>query len=157
MTKWSYAAGALAAISLHACAVQKKPPVVESGKAVIQAYVDAWNKHDSVALDTLLAADAIHEDFAQNSRQKGKAEVVEFMGRTMATQPDFKMQVKTSIEDGRYVALEWTYAATYTGPDLTGKQVTNRRISARGASFFEVEKGKIKRITDYWDLASAFR
>jgi steroid delta-isomerase-like uncharacterized protein len=157
MTKRFYVAGVLAAFGLHACAVEKKPPVIESGKAVAQAYVDAWNKHDSAALDTLLAPDAIHEDFAQNSRQRGKAEVVQFMGRTMATQPDFKMQIKTSIEDGRHVALEWTYTATYTGPDPTGKQVTNRRISARGASFFDVEKGKITRITDYWDVASAFR
>ena len=157
MTKWSYAAGALAAVSLQACAVEKKPPVIESGKAVVQSYVDAWNKRDSAALDTLLAADVIHEDFAQNARRKGRVEVVEYMRRTMATQPDFKLDVTTNIEDGRNVAIERTWAATYTGPDPTGKPLTNRRISARGASFFEVEKGKIKRITDYWDVASAFR
>lgn len=157
MTKSLYAAGALAAVSLQACAVEKKPPVVESGKAVVQAYVDAWNKHDSVALDTLLSPDVMHEDFAQNSRRQGKAEVVDYMRKTMATQPDFKLDVTTSIEDGRHVALERTWDATYTGPDPSGRPLTNRRISARGASFFELEKGKIKRITDYWDVASAFR
>ena len=157
MTKWSYVAGVLAAVSLQACAVEKKPPVVDSGKAVVQAYVDAWNKHDSAAIDTLLTADAIHEDFAQNFRGKGRAEIVKFMRGTVAVEPDFKWQVTNSIEEGRYVALEWTWTATYTGPDPTGKPVTNRRISGRGASFAELENRKIKRFSDYFDIASLFR
>lgn len=157
MTKWSYVAGALAAVSLHACAVEKKPPVIDSGKAVVQAYIDAWNRHDSVAIDTLLAPDAIHEDFAQNFRGRGSAAIVKFMRGHVAVQPDFKWQVTNSIEEGRYVALEWTWTGTYTGPDPTGKPVTNRRISGRGASFVELEKRKIKRVSDYLDLASFFR
>ena len=157
MTKWSYFAGVLAAVSLQACAVEKKPPVVDSGNAVVQAYVDAWNKHDSVAIDTLLTADAIHEDFAQNFRGEGRAEIVKFMRGHLAVEPDFKWQVTNSIEEGRYVALEWTWTATYTGPDPTGKPVTNRRISGRGASFAELENRKIKRFSDYFDIASLFR
>jgi steroid delta-isomerase-like uncharacterized protein len=157
VTKWSYAAGALAAVSLQACAVEKKPPVVESGKAVVQAYIDAWNKHDSVAIDTLLAPDAIHEDFAQNFRGRGSAAIVKFMRGHVAVQPDFKWQVTNSIEEGRYVALEWTWTGTYSGPDPTGKPVSNRRISGRGASFAELDNRKIKRLSDYFDIASFFR
>lgn len=157
MTKWLYAAGALAAVSLHACAVEKKPPVVDSGTTIVQAYVDAWNRHDSAAIDTLLAPNAIHEDFAQNFRGEGSAEIVQFMRRTVTAEPDLKWQVTNSFEEGRYVALEWTWTATYTGPDPTGKPVTNRRISGRGASVAELENRKIKRFSDYFDIASLFR
>ncbi len=157
MTKWSYVAGALAAATLLACAVEKKPPVAESGKAVVEAYVRAWNAHDSAAIDSLLAPDAIHEDIAQNFRGKGSADVVKFMRKALAAEPDFKWQITNAIEDGRYVALEWTWTSTYTGPDPAGKKVTNRHISGRGASFVELEKGKIKRFTDYFDMASFFR
>jgi steroid delta-isomerase-like uncharacterized protein len=157
MTTWSYAARAVAAVSLLACAVEKKAPVVESGGAVVQAYVNAWNRHDSVAVDTLLAPDAVHEDHAQNFRGRGSAEIVKFMRQTAAAEPDFKWDVTNSIEEGRYVALEWTWTATYTGPDPTGKQVTRRRISGKGASIAEVENRKVKRFTDYFDLASFFR
>jgi steroid delta-isomerase-like uncharacterized protein len=157
MTKWSYAVGALAAVSLLACAVEKKPPVSEDSKAIVQAYVDAWNRHDSTALDTLLAPNAIHEDIAQNFRGQGSAQIVAFMRKTIAAEPDFKWQVTNSIEEGREVALEWTWTSTYSGPDLTGKQVTNRHISGRGASFAELENRKIKRFTDYFDIASFFR
>ena len=157
MTKWSYAAGALLTATLLACAVEKKPPVISSGKAVVDAYVRVWNQHDSVAFDSILAPDAIHEDIAQNFRGKGSAEVVRFMRQAAAAEPDFKWQVTNSIEDGRYVALEWTWTSTYTGPDPAGKQVKNKHISGRGASFAEVENGKIKRFTDYFDMASFFR
>jgi steroid delta-isomerase-like uncharacterized protein len=157
MPKWSYAAATLLTASLLACAVEKKPPVTQSGKAVVDAYVRAWNQHDSVAFDSILAPDAIHEDIAQNFRGKGSAEIVKFMRGTVAVEPDYKWQVTNSVEDGRYVGLEWTWTSTYTGPDPAGKKVTNRHLSGKGASVAEVENGKIKRFTDYFDMASFFR
>ena len=157
MTKWSYAAGAFLTAAILACAVEKKPPVISSGKTVVEAYIRAWNQHDSVAFDSILAPDGIHEDIAQNVRVKGSAEVVKFMRQTAVAEPDFKWQVTNSIEEGRYVALEWTWTSTYTGPDPAGKQVKNKHISGRGESFAEVENGKIKRFTDYFDMASFFR
>lgn len=157
MTKWSDAAGALIAASLLACAVEKKPPVAAGGEAVVEAYVRAWNAHDSAAIDSLLAPNAIHEDLAQNFRGQGSAKVVDFMRQLLAAEPDFKWDITNSIEDGRYIALEWTWTGTYTGPDPAGKQVTKKRTSGRGASLAELEKGKIKRFTDYYDFASFFR
>jgi predicted ester cyclase len=79
------------------------------------------------------------------------------MRQAIAAEPDFKWQVTNSIEDGRQVALEWTWTSTYTGPDPFGKKVTNKRISGRGSSLIEIENGKIKRFTDYYDIASFFR
>jgi steroid delta-isomerase-like uncharacterized protein len=140
-----------------ACAVQKKPPATAGGRAILEAYVQAWNQHDSAAIDTLLAPDAIHEDLAQNFHGKGSSEIVKFMRGTIAVEPDYKWQLTNSIEEGRYVAAEWTWTATYTGPDPTGKQVKNKKLSGRGASFAEVENGKIKRFTDYFDMPSFFR
>src|SRR5215831_2752151 len=52
-----------------ASAQQDKPAsTTPSGKAALQAYVSAWNRHDFEALDKLLAPDAIHEDIAWPSR-----------------------------------------------------------------------------------------
>jgi steroid delta-isomerase-like uncharacterized protein len=156
MTKWSVAASLLA-LTIVACAVQEKRPPAEGDKAVVSAYVRAWNQHDTVAIDTLLAADAIHEDYAQNFRGKGPKEVVAFMRNVTTSEPDYKWTVTNSVEEGKFVALEWTWTARYSGPDPTGKSVTNRRTSGNGASLAEVENGKIKRFTDYYDLASFFR
>jgi steroid delta-isomerase-like uncharacterized protein len=157
MTTWPNAAASLLALTIVGCAVQEKKPPTEGDKAVVNAYVRAWNQHDTVAIDTLLAADAIHEDYAQNFRGKGPKEVIAFMRGVTSAEPDYKWTVTNSIEDGKFVALEWTWRASYTGPDPTGKRVTNRRTAGSGASLAEVENGKIKRFTDYYDLASFFR
>jgi steroid delta-isomerase-like uncharacterized protein len=144
------------AVVAAACAVEQKAPAA-GGKAIVDAYVRAWNQHDSAALDTILAPDAVHEDLAQNFRGKGAKEVATFMRDLISVEPDFKWTITNSIEDGKFVALEWTWIATYTGPDPSGKQVTNKHLSGRGSSFAEVENGKLKRFTDYYDQASFFR
>ncbi|GAC1417077.1 MAG: hypothetical protein NVSMB53_16080 [Gemmatimonadaceae bacterium] len=157
MTKLLGSAVGLLTLALTACAVQQKKPPEAGGKTVVDAYVRAWNQRDTLALDTLLASDAIHEDVAQNFRGKGPKEVAAFMRGVMSAEPDYKWVVTNSIEDGKFVALEWTWTSSYTGPDPTGKKVTNKHTSGKGASFGEVENGKIKRFTDYYDLASFFR
>jgi steroid delta-isomerase-like uncharacterized protein len=148
--------GILFAVVAAACAVQQETPAAD-GKAVVDAYVHAWNAHDFAALDTILAPDAIHEDLAQNFHGKGKAAILAFMRQDIASEPDLKWKITNSLEDGRFVAFEWTWTSTYTGPDAAGKTVTRKRISGRGASFVEVENGRIKRFTDYYDLGSFFR
>jgi predicted ester cyclase len=79
------------------------------------------------------------------------------MRRDIASEPDLNWQMTNVVEDGRFVAFEWTWASTYTGPDPAGKTVTNKKMSGRGESLVEIENGKIKRFTDYYDLASYFR
>ncbi len=152
----SYLAAGVFTFVAAACAVQQKAPA-GSGKSVAEAYVHAWNKHDFAAMDTILASDALHEDIAQNVHAKGVAAIKEFMRQDIASEPDLKWQTTNVVEDGRFVAFEWTWTSTYTGPDATGKTVTNKKLSGRGTSFVEIENGKIKRFTDYYDMGSYFR
>ena len=74
-----------------------------------------------------------------------------------SSEPDYKWSVTNTIEDGKYVTIEWTWTATYSGPDPSGKKVTNKRTSGKGSSVVEIDNGKIKRFTDYYDLSSFFR
>lgn len=156
MRRLAYLGASVFAIAVAACAVEQKAPAA-SGKSVADAYVRAWNKHDFAALDTILASDVVHEDIAQNVHAKGIAAVKDFMRQDIASEPDLNWQVTNVVEDGRFVAFEWTWTSTYTGPDMAGKTVTNKKISGRGESFVEIESGKIKRFTDYYDLGSFFR
>src|SRR2546423_1009405 len=157
MTTRPNAAAILLAFALIACAVYQKKQALESDSAVVQAYVDAWNQHDSAAIDTLLARDGVHEDFAQNFRGSGSKAVNAFMRGLTAAEPDYKWTVTNTLEDGRYIVLEWTWKGTYTGLDPTGKQVKRRPTSGRGSSIAEVDNGRITRFTDYYDNASFFR
>lgn len=157
MRRWFTVAATFFVVAPVACAVYQKKQAVDDDKAVVNAYVRAWNQRDTVALDTLLTADAIHEDVAQNFRGKGSKAVITFMRAVAATQPDYKWTVSNALDDGKFVALEWNWTSTYSGPDPTGKRVANKRMSGRGMSIAELDDGKIKRFTDYYDLASFFR
>ena len=150
----------LAAVSLAllqgSCAAREEaPPVSTGGKQVLEAYVAAWNNHDSTAFDSLFAAGGIHEDIAQGFRGNA-AETKAFMHSLIALEPDFKWTLTKVIESGPYVVAEWTWTATYTGDSPIGP-VTNFRGSARGATVAEIENGRIRRVTDYYDNASFFR
>src|SRR5206468_10870547 len=76
MAKWLKTAASLLALAIVACAVYEKKQPVAGDKAVIDAYVRAWNQRDTIALDTLLAADGVHEDVAQNFRGVGPKAVI---------------------------------------------------------------------------------
>jgi len=157
MTRWSTVAVTFLTLTVAGCAVYQKKQAVEGDKAVVNAYVQAWNQHDTIALDTLLTPDAIHEDPAQNFRGKGPRAVISFMRGVAATQADYKWTVSNAMQDGNFVALEWSWTSTYSGQDPTGKRVANKPMSGRGMSIAELDDGKIKRFTDYYDLASFFR
>jgi steroid delta-isomerase-like uncharacterized protein len=118
--------------------------------------VSAWNRHDFVAFDKLLTADAIHEDIAQGFRGQGPAQIKDFMRAMIEGQPDLNWRLTTVVDAGPAVAAEWTWTSTYTGDSPSGP-VVRKRISARGASIAVIENGRIKRFSDYYDLASAFR
>jgi steroid delta-isomerase-like uncharacterized protein len=130
-------------------------PAAQSPKAILQAYVSAWNRHDFAAFDALLAPDGTHEDIAAGFRGKGPAEIKNFMRDMLKGQPDLNWQLTTVIQSGSIVAAEWTWTSTYTGDSPSGPQVA-RRISGRGASVAVIENGRIKRFTDYYDMGSYF-
>jgi steroid delta-isomerase-like uncharacterized protein len=127
-----------------------------SGKAVLKAYVSAWNRHDFAALDKVLAPDAVHEDIALGVYAQGIAQVKDFMQKVIQSQPDLEWRVSRFVESGPVVVAEWTWTSTFTGEGPTGP-VKDLRVSGRGASVVLTENGQIKHLTDYYDLPSFFR
>ncbi|HSM18582.1 MAG TPA: nuclear transport factor 2 family protein [Gemmatimonadales bacterium] len=138
-----------------ACAPTAQTPAADKPEAVLQAYVDAWNRHDSLAIDSLLGPTGVHEDFAWGFRGEGAAAVRAFMRDVIAVSPDYHWQVTSSFSDGQSVVGEWTWTATFTGPSPSGP-VTNQHITGRGAAVAEIANGRIVRLSDYYDAASFF-
>jgi steroid delta-isomerase-like uncharacterized protein len=159
MMKLVFAAATCLCAVILTSSWQAKTQTQKSGRPVLEAYVSAWNRHDFAAFDKLLTADAIHEDIAwapQGFRGQGPAQIKDFMRAMIEGQPDLNWHLTTVVEAGPVVAAEWTWTSTYTGESPIGP-VVRKRISARGASIAVIENGRIKRFSDYYDLASAFR
>jgi steroid delta-isomerase-like uncharacterized protein len=140
---------------LLTCGWQARTQTQPSGKAVLEAYVSAWNRRDLAALDKLLAPDAVHEDLARPSRDIGAAQIHQYMNTMLETQPDLNWHLTSIVDGGTVVAAEWVWTGT-SRDDSPGRPVMPRRISGRGASVVVIENGRVKRFTDYYDFNSVF-
>jgi steroid delta-isomerase-like uncharacterized protein len=134
---------------------QTATQISRSGKSLLQAYVSAWNRHDFAALETLLTPDSVHEDIAWGFRSQGPAQIKDSLRMMIESEPDMDWRLTTIIGTGPIVAAEWTWTATFTGDTPVGHFV-RKRVSTRGVSVVVTENGRIKRFTDYYDMASTF-
>ncbi|HET8924519.1 MAG TPA: ester cyclase [Candidatus Acidoferrum sp.] len=156
MTKRLFAALFCLCVFLLTSSWQARTQTQPSGKALLEAYVSAWNKRDFAALDKLLAPDAVHEDLARPSRDVGPAQIKQFMRTMIETQPDLNWHLTSIVDGGSVVAAEWVWTGTVTGESPV-RPIAPRRISGRGASVAVIENGRIKRFSNYYDFASVFR
>jgi steroid delta-isomerase-like uncharacterized protein len=139
----------------HIAHTQVQKESATSPKAVLLAYVAAWNRHDYAAFDKLLAPKGIHEDLAEGFHGQGAEQVKSFMRDVLKVEPDFVWNVTNVIESGNTVVAEWTWAATYSGDSPIGR-LTGQHVSGRGACVAVIKDGHIQRLTDYYDNASFF-
>jgi len=128
----------------------------ESPKAVLQALVSAFNRHDFAEIDALLAPEGVYEDFAARFRGVGPAQVKDFLRGVIQEEPDFSWKLTTVIESGSIVIAEWTWTSTFTGEGPDGKHVAAQKISGRGATIAMIVNGQIRQLHDYYDSASFF-
>jgi steroid delta-isomerase-like uncharacterized protein len=70
--------------------------------------------------------------------------------------PDFKIELTSQSTNGKRADAEWILSGTHKG-DFPGLPATNKRISVRGASVFELQGNKLSRCSDYWDMATALK
>lgn len=126
-----------------------------SGKALLEAYVSAWNRRDFAALDKLLASDAVHEDLARPSREVGPDQIKQSLRTSMEDHPNLDWHLISVVDGGSVVAAEWVWSGTVTSSS-TVRPVAPRHISGRGASIVVIENGRIKRFSDYYDFDSIF-
>jgi steroid delta-isomerase-like uncharacterized protein len=88
---------------------------------------------------------------------RGKEELRSFVKRAFAAIPDFKYELRKRVAIGQRAIIEWVMSGTHKG-DLPGIPATSKRFSlVRGSTILELEGGKIRRESDYWDAATLIR
>jgi steroid delta-isomerase-like uncharacterized protein len=122
--------------------------------ALIESYYRAFNAGDTGGMLDCLADDVVH-DVNQGSRRTGKAAFRDFtahMERCFAEQLENVTVMATA--DGTRAAAEFDVLGTYieTGTGLPPASGQTYRLAA--GAFFEVEGGRIARVTTYYNLAA---
>ncbi|MCX5997267.1 MAG: ester cyclase [Chloroflexi bacterium] len=115
--------------------------------------IAAVNSHDVDKMLTLFTDDCVYEDVAVGKVNRGKQELKTFVTGWYAFSNDIKFELTSQFSAGDWGATEWIMSGTHTG-DVLGIPATNKRYSVRGASITELGMGRIRRNSDYWNLAS---
>jgi steroid delta-isomerase-like uncharacterized protein len=101
----------------------------------------------------LFTDDCIYEDVTLGVVNHGKSELEVFAKGFFAAFPDLRIELRSRFDSGGWAAVEWSMSGTHEG-ELMGTPPTHRRFELRGSSVFEIQSGKIRRCSDYWDFVT---
>ena len=119
---------------------------------LIDGWATAWSSHDAERVVALFTDDCLFEDVPFNVVTRGKEQLRGFANGAFSAIPDISFALTGRVAAGEGAAIEWIMAGTHTG-DFPGMPATGKRFSVRGSTILELESGKIRRESDYWDAA----
>jgi len=125
-------------------------------KRVLDDWATSWSSHNTGKLVSLFTDDCVYEDVTFGVVNHGKKELQAFADGVFAGVPDFKIELTARFASGTSAGLEWVMSGTHKG-DFPGLPATGKRFSTRGVTILELQAGKIRRNSDYWDAASVMR
>ena len=124
---------------------------------LLDDWARAWSSndaHDPEAVLALFADDCVFEDNTFGHVARGKDELRGFVRNAFAAVPDFEYDVTGRHATRRWAVVEWVMSGTHKG-DLPGIPATGKRFSSVcGCTVLELEAGKIRCESDYWDAAT---
>ena len=125
----------------------------EDQRKLITNVLAAWSAHDMNRLLALFTQDLIYEDVTLGVVNRTPAELRAFGEEFVSGFPDVTFELKSAFANGTSGGSEWIMKGTHTG-DLPRMPKTGKRVEVRGASILEFTGDKIKRCSDYWDMAT---
>lgn len=119
---------------------------------LIRRYIDAFNASDSDVMLACLHEDVAH-DINEGGREIGRDQFRQF-NATMALHYDETLEdiVIMVAEGGVRAAAEFTVHGTYKRTAKGLPEANGQRYSLPAGIFFEVDDGKISRVTTYYNL-----
>ena len=119
----------------------------------IEHWAAHWSAHDMERLLRLFTEDVVYEDVTMGVVNRGTAELRAFGEGFFSGFPDVTFELRSSFANGASGAAEWVMRGTHKG-DLPGMPATGKRVEVRGASIFEFAGDRIRRCSDYFDMAT---
>ena len=117
--------------------------------AIIQSYLDAYNRKDVAALVTCVADDIVFENVSnsgQSMKIEGRTAFAELAEQAATMFTTRHQAISNAVVDGSRVALEVEWTGTPV-IDL-GSMKAGEQVAMRGASFMTIADGKLTRIVD---------
>jgi len=123
---------------------------------VVRAYYAAFNRGDWDGMCALLSEDVAH-DLNQGERQLGREAFRRFLDRMAKSyREQLRDVVVMTAADGR-AAAEYVVEGEYLATDEGLPPARGQRYVLPGGAFFEVRGGRIRRVTNYYNLTDWLR
>jgi len=124
---------------------------------LLATYYDAFNRGDADGMLALLADDVIHEP-SQGEQRHGKTAFREFLDHMNASYAERVIDpVLLSSADGTRGAAEFMLEGRYLATDPGLPDAAGQTYRLRVGAFFEIEGGRIARVSNHYNLADWLR
>ncbi|MFO0997261.1 MAG: ketosteroid isomerase-related protein [Alphaproteobacteria bacterium] len=124
---------------------------------LIKDYYAAFNRGDMERFVSLLDAKVVHE-INQGGSERGLSAFRRFMARMNRCYKERLSAVRVMASaDGKRAAAEFVVHGTYLATDKGLPKAKGQRYRLPGGAFFEIRRGKIARITNYYNLTEWLR
>lgn len=123
-------------------------------KFPVEAWFAAASSHDVEQLRAFLLPETRYEDVPTGTVNEGIEAVLNFFQLSWSALTDFKMEPQHAFQVGNEVAVEWIATGIHTG-DFPGLPATGNPYRIRGVSLMQVAGDKLRRVSDFWDLATS--
>jgi steroid delta-isomerase-like uncharacterized protein/uncharacterized protein (TIGR02118 family) len=127
--------------------------MIDAQQRAIESWAAHWSAHDMTRLLSLCTDDIVYADVPMGVVNRGHAELRAFGEGIFSGFPDVTFGRQSSFANGDRGGWEWVMRGTHKG-DLPGMPATGKRIEVRGSSTFEFDGNRIRRCSDYWDMAT---
>lgn len=132
-------------------------PIADQARAAIEAYYAAFNRGDWPAMLTLLTEDVAH-DLNQGPRETGRQAFAAFLDRMARCYAEQLAEIRVLVsDDGRHAAAEYLVRGEYLADDEGLPPARGQRYALPGGAFFELEQGRIRRVSNYYNLPEWIR
>jgi steroid delta-isomerase-like uncharacterized protein len=119
----------------------------------IEAFFNAMNEHNTEKMGELCAESVVADEVAEAEPFNGVAAFKNAYADLFQGYPDCTAEVNEWFVDNDAVICQVRWQATNSGV-FRGAAPTGKEVDLRIAYFFELQEGKIIRITEYYDVAT---
>ncbi len=124
----------------------------DDSRALVERYFTAFNDHSIEGMLACLDEDVAH-DVNQGERRIGIGQFKEFcIHMARCYREELTDMVIMPSADGNRVAAEYTVHGTYIATDEGLPPANGQTYSLPAGTFFEIDDGKISRVTTYYNL-----
>jgi steroid delta-isomerase-like uncharacterized protein len=127
----------------------------EAAERVLEARAERWSAHDVDHLLPLFTEDVVYEDVTFGVVNRGQAELRAFAEGVFPAFPEVRFELASRFVAGDRAGLEWVMTGTQA--TLPGQPTVRKPFSVRGATILELRAERIRRGTDYGDLATLLK